>query len=310
MSTDRGTSELVNRRRAAAAARAQAAEGRALIDENPDPVEVPDEPVDVTASASAATVRAESKRSTPLPLARRGEDLSRKIDRSDVVMPQLKLSQAMSKVNQDDAVRQGNWYISTSGRNLGPEVYIVPLDMQKARSKFVQGKGVVCRSYDMLRGIGDPGILCEGTLEERDEKPENERGCPDRLWTEDPTTGKRRPPKCGISANYPVLVLDPDDPHNGKATPALLPLRSTAYKMAKKINTIVTEDAGIDSPIWHEVIIKLGVEKQSNTMGTFFVPTVSYFDETSGPLAAKAEDYARSLNPNAVQTSLDRDDTE
>jgi hypothetical protein len=232
---------------------------------------------------------------------------------NDVAIPKLKLSQAMSKVNTDDAVRQGNWYISTTSQNLGPEIYIVPVDMQMSYSKFDSGIGVVCRSFDLIHGEGDPGILCEGTeaeIENPDLTPKD-RGCPHRLWTKDEATGKNVPPPCGKNYNYPVLILDPDNRQDGKPILAILTLRSTAAQTAKLINSIVTEGVLTD-PVWHETVLKLGVEKKTNTRGTFFVPTVDYVEETGGRTEKRAAAYAESFHRDSAifRRSMENDNTE
>src|SRR5215471_14053715 len=266
---------LVKRRRAAAAARKAAAAA---------PVEVKPEK-DLTPSAEDTLITERRKKqaasrdaeATEIATARTkialsvrpvARDLSRQLSAADVVMPKLKISQAMSKVNSDDVVRQGNWYVSTTSENLGPEIYVALLDLQMSYSKFETGIGVVCRSFDLLHGEGDPGILCEGTQEEIDDLPANERGCPFRLWGRDEATGLGIPPKCGKNYNYPVMILDPADRDNGEVTLALWSLRSTASATAKLINSIVTAGVLFD-PVWYEKVLKLTMEKRTNTRGTF-----------------------------------------
>jgi hypothetical protein len=220
---------LVERRRKAAEARKAAAaapvEAASVIDLTPNADEALIEErrkAQAAASSEIASATTEAAASNSRAVARPVHDLSRELSTNDVIMPKLKLSQAMSKVNTDDVVRQGNWYVSTTNENLQQDVYIVPVDMQMSYSKFEPGVGVVCRSFDLLHGEGDPGILCEGTEEERATKPPHERGCPFRLWGKDEATGKSIPPKCGKNYNYPVMILDPDDLENGKPTLALL----------------------------------------------------------------------------------------
>lgn len=316
MATSSELSELTARRRAAAAARA-AQKAQPVAEQNPDPIDVSGGPIDTSDSPSARTIRTEAGKSeTQIAKFRTDIDLSRQITKSDLVMPKLKISQAMSKVNTEFAssggssgVAQGNWYVSTSGRNLGKVVYIVPVDFYKSRSMFASGKGVICRSFDMLHGEGDPGILCEGTQEEIDDLPADDRGCPLRLWDRDKEAGTNTPPPCGINFNYPILLLDPDNLSEGRSIAAVLTLRSTAAKVAKTLNTIATEGMMSD-PIWYEAIIKLSLETKSNAKGTFFVPTVAYEGETSGATLAKATDFAKSINAQAMRRSLEQDDTE
>jgi hypothetical protein len=320
MATKEELNPLLARRRAAAEARKAAAaapvETKPVVDLEPNADEALIEERRKAQALQDATVTAtsmtESATKNSRAVARPMRDLSREMSTNDVVMPKLKLSQAMSKVNTDDTVRQGNWYVSTTSQNLGQEVYVVPVDMRMSYSKFEQGVGVVCRSFDLLHGEGDPGILCEGTQDEIDAGvPANERGCPFRLWTKDEATGKSVPPKCGKNYNYPVLILDPNDLENGRPQPALLSLRSTAAQTAKLINSIVTGGILTD-PVWHETILKIGVDRKTNTRGTFFVPTVEYAGETGGSVEKAAAAYAERMQRDATiyRRSMENDDTE
>jgi hypothetical protein len=143
-----------------------------------------------------------------------------------------------------------------------------------------------------------------------DSLPEKDRGCPLRLWDRDKETGVNTPPSCGISYNYPVLILDPNDMQEGKATPAVLSLRSTASKVAKDINTIVT-DGIMTEPVWHEVILRLSLEKRTNSKGTFYVPAVAYHDMTDGSVEKQAATMAASIRGSALlRRSIENDDTE
>ncbi len=317
MATDASLNSLVERRRKAAEARKAASKAapptRDTIDLTPNADEalINERRAAQAATGASMTLPVEPKATTmavPTPL----RDRSRDLGTGDVIIPKLKLSQAMSKVNTDNKVRQGNYYLSTTGQDFGPEVYIVPVDMQMSLSKFEQGIGVVCRSYDLVHGEGDPGILCEGTQEEIDSGiPASDRGCPFRLWTKNEATGKSVPPPCGKNYNYPVLILDPNDLENGKPTMALFSLRSTGVQAAKLINSIVTEGV-LTNPVWHESIIRLGVETKTNPRGSFYVTTVEYVQETAGTVEKRAEKFAQNFQASTAvyRRSMENDDTE
>lgn len=206
-------------------------------------------------------------------------DLSRQLDASDFILPKLQLVQAMSKTNTlaaatrgTQGVPMGNWYHSSSNRNLGDVVYFVPVDMRKARSYFKTGEGLLCRSFDMLHGEGDPGIECEGTFEERHTLPEAQRGCPLRLF---PPKGTPGGPPCGESYNYMGLILtDPEDP-KAEVLQAQLTMRSTHIKPGKSINMMMVNEG---EGVWHNCIIELGIESITNTRGAFFVPVPKFYD--------------------------------
>jgi len=266
--------------------------------ETPTPVSQATSPVFVAPGARGGAVA--------LPM----EDLTRKIDAGDLVMPKLRLSQAMSKTNNlfaatkgTQGVGMGNWYVSSNGQNLGETVYFVPVDMRKSRAMFVQGQGLMCRSFDLVQGEGDPGILCEGTQEERLTVPEKHRGCPLRLWND------KQPPKCGETYNYPGYVItDIDNPDGKNLVQAILQMRGTAATAGKTINTIVMNEGG---GVWQNTIIELGVESRSNIKGTFFVPTVDFFDTTDAPefarLKRRADAMARQMGSSSIRRSIEDD---
>lgn len=243
-------------------------------------------------------------------------DLTRQIDASDLIIPKLKLSQAMSKSNTifatsrgAEGVGMGNWYVTSQNKNLGGTVFFVPIDMRKSRSYFVAGQGLMCRSFDMLNGEGDPGGSCQGSMEEMLTMPAEKRGCPLRLWND------KTPPKCGQTYNFPGFVMADNDgePDLKSMTQVVLQLRSTATQAAKAINTFVmSEGAGI----WQAVILELGVESKTNTRGTFFVPTVDFFDVTDpianpeyGRLRRRSDAMARQMGAATTQY-IAEDDSE
>jgi hypothetical protein len=193
---------------------------------------------------------------------------------------------------------------------LGQEILFVPVDWNKSRSYFVRGKGVMCRSFDLIKGEGDPGGLCEGTDEEIALDPEDERGCPLRLWTENPDGG-RVPPKCGEAQNYFGLILDNADPINGPVKKVLLTFRSTATRTAKALNSIVADSESDDGEIvWYNNILKLGVQSTSRNGNDYFTPTVEFWGENEGASLAKATNFAAQLSGMNLRTSLEARDDE
>jgi hypothetical protein len=248
------------------------------------------------------------------PLALPDEDLTRQLGMGDLVVPKVRISQAMSKTNMLNAqtrgregVGMGSWYHTTTGKNLGEVIYFVPVDMRKSRAMFVQGQGLVCRSFDLLQGEGDPGILCEGTLSERQTLAEDQRGCEYRLWER--TDQGNRPPPCGMTYNYPGLILvDVENPEGSEILQAMLQLRSTATGAAKIINTGVLSYA--DS-VWHNAIFELRVESKTNTRGIFFVPVAEYYDSTESPEYTKvhrrAAAFARQMGSANLRSSIEAD---
>lgn len=269
------------------------------------PIEATDAPLASTQAPSRAAVRALTVQNKARggALALPMHDRTRQLDSRDTLIPRLKLSQAMSKVNTDDTVRQGNFYRSPDNKNLGKEIFAVVLDMRKSRSYFESGQGILCRSYDLIKGEGDPGILCEGTDEEQQFAAEDERGCPLRLWGERDENGRGSPPACGLNYNYVMLLLDPEDLLEGKTSQVVFTLRSTATKIARAMNTLI-----MNNGTWTDSILRIGIQSTSNTKGTFFIPTVEYWGENGGKTRLNAERIAERLVGTSIRSSLEASD--
>lgn len=262
-------------------------------------------------SQASAPVRAASVQggaiALPMP------DLSRQLNPTDFVMPKLRISQAMSKVNTTHAtsrgaqgVQQGEWYNSQNGEKYGEIVYFIPVDCRKSRSMFISGEGLVCRSFDLVQGEGNPGILCEGTPEEMRTVPAAQRGCMLRHWNNETKT----PPACGVTFNYAGLIVsDPENPDEAKITQVMLQLRSKATQAAKAINTFVYNNGG---GVWHNVILELKAVSETNIKGTFYVPEVDLFDTTDAPefsrLRRRAASVARAMGNRDIRQDLEGDD--
>lgn len=291
------------------------AEDAAAVDEAFGPEDVtPKAEAPQAQTTQAVQPRSNNASGSSIALPMQQEDLTRKIDVGDLVIPKLRLTQAMSKTNMlyqtskgSQGVQQGNWCYSTTSENLGETVYFIPVDMRKSRAMFVQGQGLMCRSFDLLNGEGDPGGPCEGSYEERLTVPADRRGCPLRLWVDN------APPKCGVTYNYPGLIIresEIEDPSKAKPLQAILQLRSASTGVAKAINTMVMNDGG---GVWHNVIVELGVEVKSNARGTFYVPVADFYDTTDAEgferIARRAASMARQMGNQNLRSSLEDDDS-
>lgn len=294
-------SDLARRRAAAKTARASGAVPTVKEAVVPDAVSPPTE-----AHAIVVDAVASKPRSVALPQA--NVDRARQLTDRDFVMPKLKMAQGLSKVVQSQTVKLGHWYHTTRNEDLGTSVLFIPVDMRKSRSYFVNGQGILCRSFDMVQGEGTPGILCEG---EEDEyyMPEKDRGCPLRLWTKNEATGKSKKPDCGVNFNYLGVVLL-DGTTEGRISRAILTFRGTASRTAKDINTLVSEFS-VDplNPDWPSSILRLNIDSRTNSFGTFSVPVMEYIGPTAEhPRLVEAANALRGLaNPNVYRASMEAD---
>lgn len=232
---------------------------------------------------------------------------ARAIDERDVIMPRLALSHGQSKVVTSGILPAGIWYHSTSNANLGDSIYVIVTDMRKTMSYYVNGEGLKCRSFDLIKGEGDPGVMCFGTQEEIDEGiPESQRGCALRLWGERDSAGRSERPDCQMSYNFPLLIMDPEDPYNGTARQALLTLRGTATTAGKQIISTVTESGNM----WHELVFQLSVGQKTGPRGTYYVPLVEFAGEAEGKAGKLAAVLASRVAGNDLRSSMERSDVD
>jgi hypothetical protein len=155
-----------------------------------------------------------------------------------------------------------------------------------------------------VQGVGDPGILCEGTIDEIHTVPAERRGCPLRLWN------NKVPPKCGETYNFPgLLVRDPENPAKSKVDQVILQLRSAASIVGKQMITKVYNEG---DRVWHNVVFELGVQSKTNANGLeFFNPVADVFDLTSAPgwerIRRRAEQMATNMGASSLQASMEDD---
>jgi len=92
------------------------------------------------------------------------------IDTSDVFIPKLRLAQALTAEVTNGAAKSGQWVVSGEDPMVKP--VIVPLLMNRRRELRDpdENRQVMCRSFDSLKGVGDPGGDCAS--------------CPMAKWTE------------------------------------------------------------------------------------------------------------------------------
>lgn len=223
------------------------------------------------ADSSAQASLAEAK-STALPVVQSdGPALTQEITSSDVTMPRIRLAQPISRVvAQLQAIRAGQWYLTQSQRALGEAIRIVPINMLKHLALFVPGMSTVkCRSMDLVRGVGDPGIDCNT--------------CTLKNWP----AGGGAPP-CSLFYNYLCLVLpidvDPNAltedqllPEEGILNMAVITLGRTSAGAGKNLNGAYQQSM---DPRWYRYSYVLSSEMKTNQKGVFYVAQA----QVGGPL--------------------------
>ncbi len=219
------------------------------------------------------------------------------LDAGDMVMPRIKVVQAMSQEAQDNAAKVGDLFNTLTGENYGSELSFIPLLPFKQRifisrperrdlfeaalgRPLSEGDGLKCRSFDMYQGQGDPGILC------------NE--CPLSKWG-----AKNEPPFC--SETYNVAAM------NELGDLIILSFAKSSAKVGKQLFSMLN--------LQHERpwtrIYSLSTRKQQNDKGTFSVPVVKRTPErTPDELLKVAADYARRLTGMTIDVTPEEEPIE
>lgn len=207
-----------------------------LSEELPE-IQEPTLPEEVVSAVSASLA---PRPSTEIATYNAGQEL----DASDVLLPWIKVGQAMSQACQrdEDPVKQGNFYITLGDVDLGSSIRIVPLGVQKTRAYFEREGGLLCRSNDFVVGIGDPGGECVK--------------CPLQEWN---PGGVKGAPKCRVGYVYPVVVF----PEGQEPSVAMLRLTGTSTGAAKVING---KKSTSPAPWWTQQH-QLTTKKETNQRG-------------------------------------------
>jgi hypothetical protein len=189
-----------------------------------------------------------------------------------LIVPRMKLLQAISKEVQDEIAPIGHWLNSVSLEDYGTELYVTPLVPVHMRMRLEVGSGLKCRAVEdkpnPMQGVGDPGILCAK--------------CEYAKWGDDNT-----PPDCNESYQYFVLLVD-EEGELLEPMPVAVSFMSTSFKEAKKWNTLMTMTAKGVMP-WN-LVFKISVEKMQSKKGTYSSPRISmvkgvYTSETTQSVA-------------------------
>jgi hypothetical protein len=196
----------------------------------------------------------------------------------DVQLPRVVLLQSQSKPVADGTLPAGVFFDTLMDEVIGNAFDFVPIIYFTTRVFLEMGTGLRCRSLDMVEGVGDPGGNCEA--------------CPHQMWPE--RGAKKKGPDCTISRNYLGLIVganpfDGGSPAKKGGTEvatvepceprmAILQWRSMATKAATALNGIHMQTSLLNpsARAWEHRVYRIGVARQQNDLGAFFVPTVKH----------------------------------
>ena len=224
------------------------------------------------------------------------------LDSSDLVMPRVKVVQAMSQEAQDGKAKQGEFWNTLTGENYGESLRFIPLlpfkhrifilrderrkDVETfASSKglvitFSEGTGLKCRSLDFYQGIGEPGMECNA--------------CPLKDWMDGGI-----PPYCSETYNLAAMTELGDL--------IILSFSKSAAKVGKQAFSMLRLARGGGAAPWVN-IYEAETSKRSNERGTFAVPAVRKVGETPPELLKVALQWAGQLAGTVIDVSpIDED---
>lgn len=186
------------------------------------------------------------------------------IDTSDVFIPKLRLAQALTAEVTNGTAKSGQWVVS--GEDPMAKPVIVPLLMNRRRELRDpdENRQVMCRSFDSLKGVGDPGGDCAT--------------CPMAKWTEGKKGKGNSAPQCNFIYSYVIYIVDLD-------AVVILEFSRTSIAAGKMLNSIIMAK-GLGN-----FAVQLSSASAKNARGqTFYSPIINGAKVTDKVLAtAKAK---------------------
>jgi hypothetical protein len=200
---------------------------------------------------------------------------STQLDATDFVPPRVKILQPMSAETTDGAA-PGDWYNTLTQENYGPTMRVVPITPLKQRvllvreakkplidallaaadiSPMPEGEGLMCRSLDMVVGIGHPGDVLAADSE----------GCPHcplSRWR------GQEPPPCTETYNIVAVEIDRGDL-------VILSMAKSGAKTGKQFFSLLMLTKGAP---WMRAY-DLSTVEMRNSQGKFWVPRVKVSPE-------------------------------
>jgi hypothetical protein len=189
------------------------------------------------------------------------------IDTSDVFIPKLRLAQALTAEVTNGTAKSGQWVVSGEDPMVKP--VIVPLLMNRRRELRDpdENRQILCRSFDSLKGVGNPGGDCST--------------CPMAKWTEGKKGKGNSAPQCNFIYSYVIYIVDLD-------AVVILEFSRTSIAAGKMLNSVIMAK-GLGN-----FAVQLSSAASKNGRGqTFYSPIINGAKVTDKVMAIakrKAED--------------------
>lgn len=227
------------------------------------------------------------------------------LDPGDIKLPRIKLLQAQSGEVADSLGSVGDFYNTLTNENYGPTLGFLPILPFKQRIMLVReerkeeidaalvaaelppladdAKGLVCRSFDMIRGNGDPGVLCGGDV------AEGIPPCPLAVWD------GRKPPFCSETYNVAAVTED--------GSLIVLSFSKSSASVGKQLFSIIRMGGR------QAKMFELASRSERGARGNYQVPLVRVAGPAAPELIREANDWAAQLRgARTLDVTPDDDD--
>ncbi len=170
------------------------------------------------------------------------------IEKSDLLLPRIKLLQPMSPEITDLGQKPGTIFLPLGNKNYGNKMEVTPVLHFRSRIKFIprdDGGGIDCSSPD-AKTPRDPNKYASVCA-----------ACPEQMWNEDAKNKKDKQPRCSMSDNFLCLIGDSTEP-------VLITFDRSKLKVSKKWYSLGGLKSGSDMWDW---IYELSVVPEKNEKG-------------------------------------------
>lgn len=176
------------------------------------------------------------------------------VDKSDLVLPRLKLLQPLSPEAQDEDknAEAGHLFNTLTQQDFGSSIIFIPIVHFKSRIYWRDrdddsGERIICSASDGLHPKSQEfADLCTS--------------CKKQVWNNQAKDPKDKAPKCTMLYNFAILI-------EGEASPIALSMERSKIKVAKKLLSLITCTGNLDM---FAKKYKLGVTKEKNKKGIWY----------------------------------------
>lgn len=211
------------------------------------------------------------------------------IEKSDLLLPRIKLLQPMSPEITDLGQKPGTIFLPLGNKNYGTKIEVTPVLHFRSRIKFIprdDGGGIDCSSPDakVPRDTAKYSASCAT--------------CAEAQWNENAKNAKDKQPRCSMSDNFLCLIGDSTEP-------VLITFDRSKLKTSKKWYSLGGLKSGSDMWDW---VYELSAVPEKNDKGD------NYFNysikDLNKPSPDKRKQVCLSLWESLVGKTISEENTE